>query len=67
MVIYADLTTEPADLRAAAEAQGMTTTQFVAWATNNAVEDWKRREALFQALRDTVLDTPGGTRGLDNQ
>lgn len=64
MVIYAFLTTEPADLRAAAEAQGMTTTQFVAWATNNAVKDHKRSEALFQALRDTVLDTPGGTRAI---
>ena len=67
MVIYADITTDPADLRAAAEAQGMTTTQFVAWATNNAVEAHKRSKALFQALRDTILDTPGDPRGMDNR
>ena len=56
MVIYANLDTPPGDLRAAATAQGMTPTQFVAWATANAVEAHKRREALLTALRD-VIDT----------
>jgi hypothetical protein len=36
-VIYANITTTPADLRAAADAKGMTPTQFVAWATAKAV------------------------------
>ena len=42
-IIYADITTNPADLRAAANAQGLTPTQFVARATNNAVETHKRK------------------------
>jgi len=42
-IIYANLTTNPADLRAAANAQGLTPTQFVARATNNAVEAHKRK------------------------
>ena len=37
-VIYANIETPtPGDLRAAADAKGMTPTQFVAWATAKAV------------------------------
>jgi predicted RNA-binding protein associated with RNAse of E/G family len=36
-IIYADITTPTADLRAAADAKSMTPTQFVAWATAKAV------------------------------
>ena len=36
-IIYANITTAPADLRAAADAKGMTVPQFVAWATARAV------------------------------
>jgi hypothetical protein len=37
MVIYANLDITPGDLRAAADAKGMTPAQFVAWATAKAV------------------------------
>lgn len=36
-VIYANIDTPSADLRAAADAKGMTPCQFVAWATAKAV------------------------------
>ena len=45
MVIYANLDITPADLRAAANNSGMAVPQFVAHATKNAVEDWRRKEA----------------------
>ena len=45
-IIYADITTTPADLRSAANAQGLTPTQFVAATVNNAVEAWKRKADL---------------------
>ena len=43
-VIYANIETDPADLRAAATDRSMTVPQFVAWATNSAVQEWRRRE-----------------------
>ena len=43
-IIYANLDTNPDDLRAAANAQGLTTTQFIAATVNSAVQDWKRKE-----------------------
>ena len=58
MIIYADITTNPADLRAAANAHGLTPTQFIAAAVNNAVEDWKRKEAArlaFIAALDATI------------
>ena len=57
-IIYANITTNPADLRAAANAQGLTPTQFVAWATNNAVETWRREETVrleFIAALDATI------------
>ena len=56
MKIHVSLDINPADLHAAAAEQDMTPAQFVAWATNNAVETHKRSEALLQALRDVILD-----------
>ena len=56
MIITASLDINPAALHDAAAEQGMTPAQFVAWATNNAIETHNRREALLQALRDVILD-----------
>ncbi len=56
MIITASLDINPADLHAAANAQDMTPPQFVAWATNCAIETHNRREALLQALREVILD-----------
>lgn len=52
MVIYANITTPPAELHAAATAKGMTTPQFVAWATAKAVRK--------QLEKDTTKGTQHG-------
>jgi hypothetical protein len=56
-VIYANLDTSPVDLRDAAKAQGLTTTQYIAATVNNAVKAWKRQEAESKKGKANGLDS----------
>jgi hypothetical protein len=58
MIIYANIETPTADLHGAASDKGMTVPQFVAWATNSAVEEWRRYETArleFIAALDATI------------
>ena len=62
-IIYANIETPTADLRGAATDRGLTVPQFVAWATNSAVQDWRRRETarleFIAAMEATIKEQHG--------